>query len=52
MMLCYLAVPARIVGVEKKNQSRRDALAATAVGGAVGRRRLLPALHAGPPRAS
>ena len=36
MMLCYLAVPARIVGVEKKNQSRRDALAATAVGGAVG----------------
>ncbi len=36
MMLCYLAVPARIVGVEKKNQSRRDALAATAVGGALG----------------
>jgi hypothetical protein len=36
MMLCYLAVPARIVGVDRKNQSRRDALAATAVGGAVG----------------
>jgi hypothetical protein len=36
MMLCYLAVPARLVGVEKKNQSRRDALAATAVGGALG----------------
>ena len=36
MTLCYLAVPARIVGIEKKNQSRRDALAATAVGGAVG----------------
>lgn len=36
MMLCYLAVPARIVGIEKKNQSRRDALAATAVGGALG----------------
>jgi hypothetical protein len=36
MMLCYLAVPARIVGVEKKAQSRRDALAATAVGGALG----------------
>ncbi len=36
MMLCYLAVPARIVGVERKGQSRRDALAATAVGGAVG----------------
>jgi len=36
MMLCYLAVPARIVGIERKGQSRRDALAATAVGGAVG----------------
>ena len=36
MMLCYLAVPARIVGIERKNQSRRDALAATAVGGAIG----------------
>jgi hypothetical protein len=37
MMLCYLAVPARMVGVDtKRNKSRRDALAATAVGGAVG----------------
>jgi hypothetical protein len=36
MMLCYLAVPARIVGIDKKTQSRRDALAATAVGGALG----------------
>jgi hypothetical protein len=36
MMLCYIAVPARIVGVEKKAASRRDALAASAVGGAVG----------------
>ena len=37
MMLCYLAVPARIVGVDtKRNKSRRDALAASAVGGAVG----------------
>jgi hypothetical protein len=37
MMLCYVAVPARIVGVDtKKHRSRRDALAATAVGGAVG----------------
>lgn len=36
MMLCYVAVPARLVGVEKKTLSRRDALAATAVGGAVG----------------
>jgi hypothetical protein len=37
MMLCYLAVPARMVGIDtKKNKSRRDALAASAVGGAVG----------------
>jgi hypothetical protein len=37
MMLCYLAVPARMVGVDtKRNKSRRDALAASAVGGAVG----------------
>ncbi len=37
MMLCYLAVPARIVGVDtKKGRSRRDKLAATAVGGAMG----------------
>jgi hypothetical protein len=37
MMLCYLAVPARIVGIDtKKDRSRRDALAASAVGGAVG----------------
>jgi hypothetical protein len=36
MMLCYIAVPARMVGVEKKSQSRRDTLAASAVGGAVG----------------
>jgi hypothetical protein len=36
MMFCYLAVPARLVGVEKKTTSRRDKLAATAVGGAVG----------------
>ena len=36
MMLCYLAVPARIVGIERKNRSRRDSLAATCVGGAVG----------------
>ena len=37
MMLLYVAVPARIVGIEKsKNKNTRDALAATAVGGAVG----------------
>jgi hypothetical protein len=35
MMVCYVAVPARLVGI-KKTRSRRDALAATAVGGAVG----------------
>jgi len=36
MMLFYIAVPARIVGVEKKARSRRDTLAASAMGGAVG----------------
>ena len=35
MMLCYLTVPARIVGIERKPNSR-DKLAATAIGGAVG----------------
>ncbi len=35
MMLLYLAVPARIVGIEK-SKNTRDKLAATAVGGAVG----------------
>jgi hypothetical protein len=35
MMLCYLAVPARIVGIEPPRNSR-DKLAATAIGGAVG----------------
>jgi hypothetical protein len=37
MMLCYLAVPARIVGIDTKTgRSRRDTLTATVVGGAVG----------------
>jgi hypothetical protein len=37
MMLFYLAVPARIVGIDtKKDRSRRDKLAASAMGGAVG----------------
>ena len=36
MMLFYIAVPARIVGIERKAKSRRDTLAATAMGGAVG----------------
>ena len=35
MMVCYLSVPARLVGI-KQTGSRRDKLAATAVGGAVG----------------
>ncbi len=37
MMLCYLSVPARIVGIDtKKNTNARDKLAASAVAGAVG----------------
>jgi hypothetical protein len=37
MMLCYLAVPARMVGVDTpKRRSRRDNLSASVVGGAVG----------------
>jgi hypothetical protein len=35
MMLCYVAVPARIVGV-KPTRSRRDKLTASVVGGAIG----------------
>jgi len=35
MMVCYVAVPSRLIGFKPK-QSRRDQLAATAVGGAVG----------------
>jgi hypothetical protein len=35
MMVCYVAVPARLIGM-KASPSRRDKLAATAVGGAVG----------------
>ena len=37
MMVCYLSVPARIVGIDpKKRTNARDKLAATAIGGAVG----------------
>ena len=36
MMLCYLAVPARMVGIDTRRRSRRDTLTATAMGGAVG----------------
>ena len=35
MMITYVAVPARIIGV-KSDRSRRDKLTATAIGGAVG----------------
>jgi hypothetical protein len=35
MMLCYVAVPARLIGV-KNTHSKRDKLTASAVGGAIG----------------
>ena len=35
MMVCYVAVPARLIGM-KATSSRRDKLTATAVGGAIG----------------
>jgi hypothetical protein len=35
MMVCYVAVPARLIGI-KPVQSKRDKLTASAVGGAVG----------------
>ena len=35
MMVCYVAVPSRLIGV-KSGSSRRDKLTATAVGGALG----------------
>ncbi len=35
MMVCYVAVPSRLIGM-KATQSRRDKLTATAVGGAIG----------------
>jgi hypothetical protein len=35
MMVCYVAVPARLIGV-KNTRSRRDKLTASAVGGAIG----------------
>ena len=33
MMVCYVAVPARLIGATPPKQSRRDKLAAAAVGG-------------------
>jgi hypothetical protein len=35
MMVCYVAVPSRVIGI-KPNQSKRDKLTATVVGGAIG----------------
>lgn len=35
MMVCYVAVPSRLIGIKPK-QSRRDKLTASAVGGAIG----------------
>ena len=35
MMVCYVAVPARLIGAKPPKQSRRDKLASTAVGGAL-----------------
>src|SRR5262249_27060096 len=35
MMICYVAVPARLIGM-KTNQPQRDKLAATAMGGIIG----------------
>jgi hypothetical protein len=34
-MICYVAVPARLIGIKTDNP-KRDKLAATAVGGAIG----------------
>ena len=33
MMVCYVAVPARLIGATPPKQSKRDKLATTAVGG-------------------
>ena len=36
MMVCYVSVPSRLIGVKKQNVSRRDKLAASAISGALG----------------
>ena len=36
MMVCYVAVPARLIGMKTTSYSKRDKLAATAVGGVIG----------------
>jgi uncharacterized membrane protein len=35
MMICYVAVPSRLIGAKPAKQSKRDKLASTAVGGAL-----------------
>ena len=35
MMVCYVAIPSRLIGAKPPNQSRRDKLATTAVSGAL-----------------
>jgi uncharacterized membrane protein len=35
LMVCYVAVPAGLIGIEKPNQTRRDKLATMVVGGAL-----------------
>jgi hypothetical protein len=35
MMVCYVAVPSRLIGAKPAKQSKRDKLATTAVGGAL-----------------
>jgi hypothetical protein len=35
MMVCYIAVPSGLIGLEKPNQTRRDKLATMVVGGAL-----------------
>ena len=49
MMVCYVAVPARLIGV-KPTQSRRDKLTTTVIGGALGDHGLRAALPARSPR--
>ena len=46
MMIAYVAVPARLVGI-KSDRSRRDKLTATAIGGAIGGGGVLPAVLLG-----
>jgi hypothetical protein len=36
MMVCYVSIPARLIGVTKRQVSRRDKLAASAISGALG----------------